>query len=183
MMNGCEMGIRSFQNKVPSQGERVFVDPASTVIGEVALGDDSSVWPGAVVRGDMHRIVIGARTSVQDNAVLHITHDSAFNPGGFPLTLGDDVTVGHQAMLHGCTIGDRVMIGMQTMIMDGAVVESDVMLAAGSLVSPGKRLASGWLYRGRPARAVRELTAKEIEFLPYVAGNYVKLKDQYLDEA
>ncbi|HAB08332.1 MAG TPA: gamma carbonic anhydrase family protein [Alcanivorax sp.] len=177
------MGIRSFQNKVPSQGERVFVDPASTVIGEVALGDDSSVWPGAVVRGDMHRIVIGARTSVQDNAVLHITHDSAFNPGGFPLTLGDDVTVGHQAMLHGCTIGDRVMIGMQTMIMDGAVVESDVMLAAGSLVSPGKRLASGWLYRGRPARAVRELTAKEIEFLPYVAGNYVKLKDQYLDEA
>jgi len=177
------MGIRSFQNKVPSQGERVFVDPASTVIGEVALGDDSSVWPGAVVRGDMHRIVIGARTSVQDNAVLHITHDSAFNPGGFPLTLGDDVTVGHRAMLHGCTIGDRVMIGMQTMIMDGAVVESDVMLAAGSLVSPGKRLASGWLYRGRPARAVRELTAKEIEFLPYVAGNYVKLKDQYLDEA
>ena len=177
------MGIRSFQNKVPSQGERVFVDPASTVIGEVALGDDSSVWPGAVVRGDMHRIVIGARTSVQDNAVLHITHDSAFNPGGFPLTLGDDVTVGHQAMLHGCTIGDRVMIGMQTMIMDGAVVESDVMLAAGSLVSPGKRLESGWLYRGRPARAVRELTAKEIEFLPYVAGNYVKLKDQYLDEA
>jgi len=177
------MGIRSFQNKVPSQGERVFVDPASTVIGEVTLGDDSSVWPGAVVRGDMHRIVIGARTSVQDNAVLHITHDSAFNPGGFPLTLGDDVTVGHQAMLHGCTIGDRVMIGMQTMIMDGAVVESDVMLAAGSLVSPGKRLASGWLYRGRPARAVRELTAKEIEFLPYVAGNYVKLKNQYLDEA
>ncbi|MED5603155.1 MAG: gamma carbonic anhydrase family protein [Alloalcanivorax venustensis] len=177
------MGIRSFQNKVPSQGERVFVDPASTVIGEVTLGDDSSVWPGAVVRGDMHHIVIGARTSVQDNAVLHITHDSAFNPGGFPLTLGDDVTVGHQAMLHGCTIGDRVMIGMQTMIMDGAVVESDVMLAAGSLVSPGKRLASGWLYRGRPARAVRELTAKEIEFLPYVAGNYVKLKDQYLDEA
>lgn len=177
------MGIRSFQNKVPSQGERVFIDPASTVIGDVALGDDSSVWPGAVVRGDMHRIVIGARTSVQDNAVLHITHDSAFNPGGFPLTLGDDVTVGHQAMLHGCTIGDRVMIGMQTMIMDGAVVESDVMLAAGSLVSPGKRLASGWLYRGRPARPVRELTAKEIEFLPYVAGNYVKLKDQYLDEA
>ena len=175
------MGIRSFQNKVPSQGERVFVDPASTVIGEVALGDDSSVWPGAVVRGDMHRIVIGARTSVQDNAVLHITHDSAFNPGGFPLTLGDDVTVGHQAMLHGCTIGDRVMIGMQTMIMDGAVVESDVMLAAGSLVSPGKRLESGWLYRGRPARPVRELTEKERRFLPYVAGNYVKLKDQYLN--
>ncbi len=177
------MGIRSFQNKVPSQGERVFVDPASTVIGEVALGDDSSVWPGAVVRGDMHRIRVGARTSIQDNAVLHITHASEFNPGGFPLEIGADVTIGHQAMLHGCTVGDRVMIGMQTMIMDGAVVESDVMLAAGSLVSPGKRLASGWLYRGRPARAVRELTAKEIEFLPYVAGNYVKLKDQYLDEA
>lgn len=177
------MGIRSFQNKVPQQSERVFVDPAATVIGDVRLGKDSSVWPGAVVRGDMHWIVIGDRTSVQDNAVLHITHDSAFNPGGFPLTLGDDVTVGHQAMLHGCTIGDRVMIGMQTMVMDGAVVEENVMLAAGSLVSPGKRLASGWLYRGRPARPVRELTAEEIEFLPYVAGNYVALKDQYLNDA
>lgn len=176
------MGIRRFQDKVPTQGSRVFVDPDATVIGDVTLGDDSSVWPQAVVRGDMHYIQIGARTSVQDNAVLHITHASDFNPDGFPLSLGDDVTVGHQAMLHGCTIGDRVLIGMQAVVMDGAVVESDVMLAAGSLVSPGKRLASGWLYQGRPARPVRELTDKERRFLPYVAGNYVKLKDSYLQD-
>lgn len=177
------MGIRPFKDKAPALGERVWVDPAATVIGEVELADDVSLWPGAVVRGDMHRIRVGARTSVQDNAVLHITHASEFNPGGFPLDIGEDVTIGHQAMLHGCTVGDRVMIGMQTMIMDGAVVESDVMLAAGSLVSPGKRLESGWLYRGRPARPVRELTEQELRFLPYVAGNYVKLKDDYRAEA
>ena len=176
------MGIRRFEDKVPDRGERVYVDDRATVIGDVTLGDDCSIWPGAVVRGDMHHIGVGARTSVQDNAVLHITHASDFNPGGFPLALGDDVTVGHQAMLHGCTIGDRVMIGMQAMVMDGAVIESDVMIAAGSLVSPGKHLKSGWLYQGRPARPVRELTSKEIEFLPYVAGNYVRLKDRYLGD-
>ena len=175
------MGIRPFEDKAPDLGERVYVDPAATIIGDVTLGDDCSLWPGAVVRGDMHRIRVGARTSIQDNAVLHITHASEFNPGGFPLEIGADVTIGHQAMLHGCTVGDRVMIGMQTMIMDGAVVESDVMLAAGSLVSPGKRLQSGWLYRGRPARPVRELTEQEMRFLHYVAGNYVKLKDDYLN--
>ncbi|WOA31596.1 gamma carbonic anhydrase family protein [Alloalcanivorax xenomutans] len=174
------MGIRRFEDKVPQLGERVYVDPAATVIGDVALGEDCSIWPGAVIRGDMHRIHIGARTSVQDNAVLHITHASRFNPDGFPLTIGEDVTLGHQAMLHGCTVGNRVMVGMQAMIMDGAVVEDDVMIAAGTLVSPGKRLESGWLYRGSPAKPARRLTEEELAFLPYVAGNYVKLKDQYL---
>ncbi|AFT68413.1 Bacterial transferase hexapeptide repeat protein [Alloalcanivorax dieselolei B5] len=174
------MGIRRFEDKVPQLGERVYVDAAATVIGDVALGEDCSIWPGAVVRGDMHRIRIGARTSVQDNAVLHITHASRFNPDGFPLSIGEDVTLGHQAMLHGCTVGNRVMVGMQAMIMDGAVVEDDVMIAAGTLVSPGKRLESGWLYRGSPAKPARRLTEEELAFLPYVAGNYVKLKDQYL---
>ncbi|SOC09933.1 carbonic anhydrase/acetyltransferase-like protein (isoleucine patch superfamily) [Alloalcanivorax xenomutans] len=174
------MGIRRFEDKVPQLSERVYVDPAATVIGDVTLGEDCSIWPGAVVRGDMHRIRIGARTSVQDNAVLHITHASRFNPDGFPLTIGDDGTLGHQAMLHGCTVGNRVMVGMQAMIMDGAVVEDDVMIAAGTLVSPGKRLESGWLYRGSPAKPARRLTEEELAFLPYVAGNYVKLKDQYL---
>ncbi|MEQ9511040.1 MAG: gamma carbonic anhydrase family protein [Alloalcanivorax xenomutans] len=174
------MGIRRFEDKVPQLGERVYVDPAATVIGDVALGEDCSIWPGAVIRGDMHRIHIGARTSVQDNAVLHITHASRFNPDGFPLTIGEDVTLGHQAMLHGCTVGNRVMVGMQAMIMDGVVVEDDVMIAAGTLVSPGKRLESGWLYRGSPAKPARRLTEEELAFLPYVAGNYVKLKDQYL---
>lgn len=176
------MGTRPFKDKAPKLGQRVWVDPSAQVIGEVALGDDCSVWPCAVIRGDMHHISIGDRVSVQDNAVLHITHDSRFNPGGYPLRVGDDVTIAHQAMLHGCTVGSRVMIGMQAMVMDGAVIEDEVILAAGSLVPPGKRLKSGYLYRGRPAAAVRELTGEELEFLPYVAGNYVRLKDDYLKE-
>ncbi|MDX1803534.1 MAG: gamma carbonic anhydrase family protein [Alcanivorax sp.] len=174
------MGIRRFEDKVPQLGARVFVDPDATVIGDVVLGDDCSVWPRAVIRGDMHRIRIGARVSIQDNAVLHITHDSTFNPGGFSLTLGNDVTIAHQAMLHGCTLGSRVMVGMQAVIMDGAVVDDEVIVAAGSLVGPGKHLASGYLYRGQPARAVRPLSDEERQFLSYVAGNYVRLKDRYL---
>ncbi|MFN3713564.1 MAG: gamma carbonic anhydrase family protein [Alcanivoracaceae bacterium] len=173
------MGIRAFENKVPVLGEGSWVDPSAQVIGDVVLGNDCSVWACAVIRGDMHRIRLGDRVSVQDNAVLHITHDSRFNAGGFALTIGSDVTIAHQAMLHGCQVGDRVMIGMQAMVMDGAVIDDDVILAAGSLVPPGKRLAAGWLYRGRPAEPVRELTAEEREFLCYVAGNYVKLKNRY----
>ena len=174
------MGIRSFENKAPHCGEGSWVDESAQVIGDVVLGADCSVWPCAVIRGDMHQIHVGDRVSVQDNAVLHITHDSRFNPGGYGLSIGSDVTIAHQAMLHGCTVGSRVMIGMQAMVMDGAVIEDDVILAAGSLVPPGKRLRSGWLYRGRPAEPVRELTSEEREFLTYVAGNYVKLKNRYL---
>lgn len=177
------MAIRAFGGKQPQCGARVWVDPSAQVIGDATLGDDCSIWPCAVIRADMHFIELGARVSVQDNAVLHITHDSTFNPGGHALTIGDDVTIAHQAMLHGCSIGSRVLIGMQAIVMDGAQIGDDVILAAGSLVPPGKRLKSGYLYRGKPATQVRPLTSKELAFLPYVAGNYVKLKDQYLAEA
>ena len=176
------MGVRRFEDKAPQLGKRVFVDPDATVIGDVTLGDDCSVWPRAVIRGDMHHIHIGARVSIQDNAVLHITHDSRFNPGGYGLRIGDDVTIAHQAMLHGCTLEDRVMIGMQAIVMDGAHIESEVIVAAGALVGPGKRLRSGYLYRGQPAKEVRPLTQDEKEFLTYVAGNYVRLKDRYRKE-
>ncbi len=174
------MGIRRFEDKVPQLGDRVFIDRDATVLGEVTLGDDCSVWPKAVIRGDMHHIRIGARVSIQDNAVLHITHDSTFTPGGYGLTIGDDVTIAHPAMLHGCTLGSRVMVGMQAIIMDGAVVEDDVIVAAGSLVGPGKHLESGYLYRGQPAKQARPLTDEEKAFLTYVAGNYVRLKDRYM---
>ncbi|MBN0985887.1 gamma carbonic anhydrase family protein [Amphritea pacifica] len=176
------MTIRSYQGITPKLGNATFIDPTAVVIGDVELGDDVSVWPLTVIRGDMHRIRIGNRTSVQDGSVLHITHAGPFNPDGFPLTIGDDVTIGHQAMLHGCTLGSRILVGMGAMVMDGAVVENDVIIGAGSLVPPGKTLKSGHLYVGRPVKEVRALTEKEMEFFTYTAGNYVKLKDRHIAE-
>ncbi|NLU01862.1 MAG: gamma carbonic anhydrase family protein [Pseudomonas lundensis] len=176
------MSIRPFQQHTPALGERAFVDRSAVVIGDVEIGADSSVWPLTVIRGDMHRIRIGARTSVQDGCVLHITHAGPFNPDGFPLLIGDDVTLAHKVMLHGCTVGNRVLIGMGSIVMDGAVIEDDVIVGAGSLVPPGKRLDSGFLYVGSPVRPVRALTDKEKAFFTYSAGNYVKLKDQHLAE-
>ncbi|MBR2513267.1 MAG: gamma carbonic anhydrase family protein [Halomonas sp.] len=175
--------LRTYQGVSPQLGERVYVDPASLVIGDVVLGDDCSVWPMTVIRGDMHRIRIGARTSVQDGSVLHITHASDFNPDGFPLIIGDDVTIGHKAILHGCTLGNRILVGMGAIVMDGAVVEDEVIIAAGAVVTPGKRLESGHVYAGNPAKALRPLKEKERAFFPYTAGNYVKLKESFLAQA
>lgn len=174
--------IRSHQRKAPQLGERVYIDPMACVIGDVHLGDDSSVWPHTVIRGDMHHIRIGARCSIQDNSVLHITHAGPYEADGFPLTIGDDVTVGHRAVLHGCTIGSRVLIGIGAIVMDGAMIEDEVVLGAGSLVPPGKTLASGFLYVGSPAKQIRALTDREKSFFTYSATNYRKLKDQYLDD-
>ncbi|MNC58686.1 UDP-3-O-[3-hydroxymyristoyl] glucosamine N-acyltransferase [compost metagenome] len=153
------------------------------VIGDVELGDDCSVWPLAVIRGDMHSIRIGARTSIQDGSVLHITHAGPFNPGGYPLEIGEDVTVGHKVTLHGCRIGSRVLVGMGTIIMDGVVVEDEVVIGAGTLVPPGKTLESGYLYVGSPAKQARPLSDKERAFFAYSAANYVKLKDLHLVES
>lgn len=176
------MSIHTFRGKTPHVGERVFVDSQAFVLGDVTLNEDVSVWPGAVIRGDMHRIRIGARTSVQDGAVLHITHASDYNPDGWPLTIGDDVTIGHQACLHGCTIGNEVLVGIGATVLDGAIVEDRVVIGAGSLVPPGKRLESGYLYVGSPARQKRELTDSEKSYFKYSAANYGKLKDEYLAE-
>ena len=176
------MAIRKYQGTTPSLGDKVFVDASAVVIGDVQLGDDSSGWPLTVIRGDMHRIRIGARTSVQDASVLHITHAGPFNPDGFPLLIGDDVTIGHKVMLHGCTVGNRILIGMGSTVMDGAVIEDEVILGAGSLVPPGRVLESGFLYVGSPAKQVRPLTEKERAFFTYSAANYVRLKDQHLAE-
>lgn len=176
------MTVRTYQGMTPKLGERVFVDPTAVVIGDVELGADASVWPFTVIRGDMHRIRIGARSSIQDGAVVHITHASDYNPGGWPTTIGDDVTVGHQAMLHGCTIGNRVLIGMKAMVMDGAVIEDEVIIAAGAVVPPGKRCESGYVYMGSPAKQQRPITEKERSFFRYTAANYAKLKDKHLAE-
>lgn len=174
--------IRAHKGIWPRIDHSVFVDPTAVIIGDVVIGRDSSVWPYAIIRGDMHRIRIGARVSVQDGSVLHITHASSYNPDGFPLVIGDDVTIGHQATLHGCTIHDRVLIGMKAMVMDGAVVESEVILGAGAVVPPGKVLSSGQVYLGNPAKAVRVITEDERRYFTYTAANYARLKDSYRDE-
>jgi len=176
------VNLRSFDGRTPETGQRVLIDPSAVVLGEVVLGDDVSIWPQAAVRGDMQRITIGASTSVQDGCVLHITHAGPYNPEGWPLHIGCEVTIGHNATLHGCIVGDRVLVGMGAIIMDGAVVESDVVIAAGALVTPGKRLRSGYLYAGSPAREMRELSDKEMAYFSYSASNYVKLKDQHIAE-
>jgi carbonic anhydrase/acetyltransferase-like protein (isoleucine patch superfamily) len=174
--------LRSFQGKIPAIGQRVLIDPSAVVVGEVTLEDDVSVWPQVAIRGDMHRIRVGARTSVQDGSVLHITHAGPFNPEGWPLDIGCDVTIGHNAVLHGCTVGNRVLVGMSATVMDGVVVEDEVVIAAGALVTSGKRLRSGYLYAGSPAREVRLLSEKELAYFTYSANNYVRLKDQHIAE-
>lgn len=179
---GGPMKLRKFRDWQPKLGERVFIDPSAVVLGDVELGDDCSVWPATVIRGDMHRIRIGARTSVQDGSVLHITHAGPFNPDGYPLIIGEDVTIGHKVLLHGCTVGNRVLIGMGSIVMDGAVIEDEVVLGAGSLVPAGKTLKSGYLYMGSPAREVRPISDRERSFFSYSANNYTKLKDQHLAE-
>lgn len=176
------MAIKSFRGHSPVLGERVWVDDSAVLIGDIEIGDDSSVWPLVSIRGDMHSIRIGKRTSIQDNTCLHITHASVYKPEGHPLSIGDDVTVGHMAMLHGCTVHDQVLIGMGTTILDGAIVESQVIIGAGSLVPQGKRLESGFLYMGSPAKAVRPLKQSELDYFQYAGLNYVKLKDEYLAE-
>ena len=174
--------LRSYQGLVPQLGDRTYVDGAGCVIGDVVLGDDCSVWPMTVIRGDVHYIRVGHRTNIQDGSVLHVTHYGDYNPEGSPLNIGDDVTVGHSAVIHACTVGNRCLIGMHSTILDDAVVEDDVMLAANSLVSPGKTLESGYLYRGSPAKAVRQLSDEELQFLRYSADHYKALKDSYLKE-
>ena len=174
------MTIRSYLDHFPTLGDRVLVDEIAVVIGYVHIGVDSSVWPLCVLRGDVHHIRVGDRTNIQDGSVLHCTSPESFAPDGFALTIGDDVTVGHKAILHGCTIGDRVLIGMGSIVMDGAVIEDDVILGGGSVVTPGKRLLSGGLYVGSPAKRVRDLRPEELEFLRYSARHYVKLKDLHL---
>lgn len=172
--------IRSFKGITPRLGQRVWVDPAATVIGQVELGDDVSIWPGTVLRGDVHSIRVGARSNIQDNSVVHVTHDGEYSLGGFTTLIGEGVTIGHGAVVHGCTIEDYCLIGMHATVMDGAVVRKYGFVGAGSLVAPGKVVGERELWLGNPARRVRTLSDQQIEQLHYSAEQYVALKDEYL---
>lgn len=173
------MAIRAFNGQHPRLGAGAWVDDSAVVIGDVELGDEASVWPTAVLRGDIQRITVGAGSNIQDGSVLHVTHDSPHAPGGYALSIGAGVTVGHRAVLHGCTVGDYCLIGIGATVLDGAVIESEVMLGAGALVPPGKHLASGYLYIGTPARQARPLTEQERQFLRYSAEHYQRLKEAH----
>jgi carbonic anhydrase/acetyltransferase-like protein (isoleucine patch superfamily) len=169
--------IRAYGEHTPKLGKRVFVDQASVVTGDVELGDDSSVWPMVSIRGDLLPIKIGKRTNIQDGSMLHTSHSSKYFPDGAALTIGDDVTIGHGAILHGCTIHNTSLIGMGAIVLDRAIINSNVMVGAGSLVPPGKELESGYLYIGSPVKQARKLTESEIQFLTYSPKTYVENKE------
>ncbi len=172
-----------FMQLQPSLGARVFVSPQAHVSGAVSLAEDVSIWPMAVLRGDVNRITIGARCNIQDNAVLHVTHEGPDTPEGGPLILAEDVTVGHSAILHACSIGPRCLIGMGAIVMDKVELAAEVMIAAGAVVTPGTKVPSRTLWKGNPARQSRELSEREIRMLRYSAEHYVRLKDLYLAQA
>ncbi|KAB7660251.1 gamma carbonic anhydrase family protein [Plesiomonas shigelloides] len=174
--------LRPYKGKTPEIGLRVMLDESCVIIGHVTLGDDVSIWPSVVIRGDVNYITVGNRTNIQDGSVLHVTRKTSDNPAGLPLYLGDDVTIGHKAVLHGCTVGNRVLIGMGAIILDGAVIEDEVIIGAGGLVPPHKHLESGYLYLGNPVRQARLLTAEERASLQQSADNYLHLKNEYLAE-
>ena len=171
--------IRSFRNISPQLGENVYIDESAVVIGDVVIGDNSSVWPLTAIRGDINKIRIGADSNIQDGSVLHVTHRGEFSPDGAELHIGDQVTVGHKVLLHGCRIGNQCLIGMGSIITDNAIVEDRVMIGSGTLVPPGKVLESGYLYLGNPAQQKRPLSESELDYFTYVAEHYVKLQNDY----
>ncbi len=174
------MNIRPYKTSLPRIDNTAYIDEAACIIGDVNIGADVSFWPMAVARGDVNSITIGAGTNVQDGAVLHVTCDSQFVPGGKPLLIGENVTIGHSAVLHACTIEEFCLIGMNATVLDGAIIHSRCMVAAGSVVSPGKVLESGFLYVGAPAKQARPLKQVELDYLEFSAQHYIELKNDYL---
>jgi carbonic anhydrase/acetyltransferase-like protein (isoleucine patch superfamily) len=166
------MAIRTFNGIRPTLGNNVYVDEGAQVIGEVTLGD--------VIRGDVNHIHIGRDTNVQDLCCLHVTHKRESDPNGEPLIIGERVTVGHSVVLHACTVGNESLIGIGSIVLDRAIIEDRVLVGAGSLVPPGKRLKSGWLYLGRPVKEVRPLTDEELAHFSYSAQHYIRLMNKYL---
>ena len=182
------MPIKKFETHSPKIHDTAYIDDTAYLNGQVEIGEESSVWPMSVLRGDVNSITIGKRTNIQDGSVLHVSHSPnehsekiGASQTGYALTIGDDVTVGHKAILHACEIKDLVLIGMGSIVMDGTVVESNTMIAAGSVVPPRSSLESGYLWVGSPARKIRPLTDAEKDKLKYSAEYYVRLKHRTED--
>lgn len=173
------MSIRSFENTTPQLAAGVYVDDTALVIGDVQIGTDSSIWPFTVVRGDVNQIRIGARSNIQDHTTIHVTHKSQYNPEGVACVVGDDVTVGHQVVLHACRIASKCLIGMGSIIMDNVQIGEYTIVGAGSLITENSVLEGGYLWIGRPARRLRALSEEEREYILYSAQNYVRLQQRH----
>jgi len=173
------MTIRKFLNHTPQIAQTAYIDPDALIIGSVEIGEDASIWPMVVIRGDVNHITIGPHSNIQDGCVLHVSHKTEDNPKGGPLTIGNGVTVGHGVILHACTLDDYCLVGMGSTILDHAKMEHHSMLGAGSVLPPGKVIKSGELWLGNPAKKVKDLSQSQIESLEYSANHYVKLKTMY----
>ncbi|WP_105265695.1 gamma carbonic anhydrase family protein [Pseudoalteromonas sp. T1lg76] len=176
------MSLQSYKDKSPQVHKSAYIHESAVIVGDVEIAEDASIWPLVAARGDVNYMRIGKRSNIQDGTVLHLTRASASNPEGYPLIIGEDVTVGHKAMLHGCRLGNRILVGMGAIIMDNVIVEDDVIIGGGALVPPNKTLESGYLYVGSPVKQARPLSDEERAFLKVSADNYVRLKDEYLNE-
>lgn len=175
------MSIRKYKNTVPEIAGDCYIDESAQIIGDVHIGSNSSVWPLVTIRGDVNTIEIGCNTNIQDNSVLHVTREHPNSPeGGHPLIIGDNVTIGHGVILHGCSIGNNCLIGMGSCVLDGAVIEDNVLIAAGSLIAQNKKVTSGYLWMGRPAKPIRELNTEELHWFKSSADHYCRLKEDYL---
>ncbi len=172
--------LRQFNGHTPVVGKNAYIDESAVIIGDVVLGDEVSVWPTTVIRGDVEKVRIGDGCNIQDGSVLHVSHAGDYSPEGSPLNIGKGVTIGHRAVVHACTVGNYCLIGIGAIILDNAILEEYVMLGAGALVPPGKKLESGFLYIGTPVKQARALTDSEKEFLEYSYKHYIRLKDEYL---
>lgn len=168
------MPLYPFGDTKPALGNNVFVAPSASIIGDVSIGDESNIWYGVTIRGDVNDVRIGSRTNIQDGTVCHVTAKTG------PLRIGNDVTIGHNATVHACTLEDGAFVGMGATVMDGAVVETGAMVAAGALLSPGKRVQTGEVDAGVPAKFMRPMTEAEVKYIPWSATHYVDLAKQYL---
>ncbi len=181
-MSSTVTTLQSYLGRYPSIASSSWIHHSANVIGNVTLGENSSVWCGAVIRGDVNQITIGNNTNIQDNSVLHVSHKTTLDPDGSPLIIGDNVTIGHSVILHGCHIGNECLIGMGSLIMDKVTIQSHVLVGAGSLVAEGKVLISGHLYLGRPAKLIRQLTPDEIAYFKHSSAHYVTLSRHYTQD-
>lgn len=173
------MPLYAYRGIEPKIDPSAFVHPDAVIIGDVVIGPDASIWPGVVIRGDVNRIRIGARTNVQDNSTLHVTRPKPSNPHGVPLLIGDDVTIAHNVMLHACRVENCAMIGMSATLMDGVAVGAWAVVGSGSLVPPGKNIGKNQLWLGAPAKYLRDVTEEEKEGFAKTTANYIRLKEEY----